>query len=204
MNDQQAILVQRLREKELSVDRFLKVGPDKAAFEPEFQNKPYGPDDLDSDKPCFCKYCQGKHPHQRWGILGKDFLVLVDTDKKEMYDLLSKDLPETLEVTSPRRGLPHKYYCVCGEQVPNKTLYLDGDVDEKGRPNGAGEIRANNEYLVAPGTEITYKDLVTKEEKTGMYIISKDMPIARIEYTEFMAAVKPYFGKKKSITNNYT
>ena len=200
MNEQQAILVQRLKEKELSVDRFLKIGPDKAAFEPEFQNKPYSPVDLDSNNPCFCKHCNERQPHKRWGILGKDFLVLVDTDKKEMYDLLSKALPETLEVTSPRRGLPHKYYCVCGEQVPNKTLYLEGDVDEKGRPNGAGEIRANNEYLVAPGTEITFKDLATKEEKTGMYVISKNVPIARIEYPDFMATVKPYFGRNQSQT----
>jgi len=109
-------------------------------------------------------------------------------------------LPETLEVTSPRRGLPHKYYCVCGEQVPNKTLYLEGDVDEKGRPNGAGEIRANNEYLVAPGTEITFKDLATKEEKTGMYVISKNVPIARVEYDDFMAAIKPYLGHNQSQT----
>jgi hypothetical protein len=120
MNEQQLILVQRLKEKELSVARFLKVGPDKAAFEFEFQKHPYSPSDLSSYDPCFCKYCQGNHPHKRWGILGKDFLVLVDTDKKEMYNLLSKVLPETLEVTSPRRGLPHQYYCVCGEQVPNK------------------------------------------------------------------------------------
>ena len=197
---QQAILLERLQEKELSLERFLKVGPDKAAFEADFQNKPYGPADLASDKPCFCKYCQGKQPHKRWGILGKDFLVLVDTDKKEMYDLLSKVLPETFEVTSPRRGLPHKYFCVCGEQVPNKTLYIEGDVDEKGRPNGAGEVRANNEYLVAPGTVIAYKDKLTGEEKTGMYLVSKNVPIARLEYSDFMAAVKPYFGKNQSQT----
>lgn len=199
-HEQQAILLQRLKEKELSLDRFLKVGPDKAAFEADFQNKPYGPADLASDKPCFCKYCQGKQSHNRWGILGKDFLVLVDTDKKEMYDLLSKVLPETFEVTSPRRGLPHKYFCVCGEQVPNKTLYIVGDVDEKGRPNGAGEVRANNEYLVAPGTVIAYKDKLTGEEKTGMYLVSKNVPIARLEYSDFMAAVKPYFGKNQSQT----
>ena len=163
----------------------------------EFQKLPYSPSDLASYDPCNCKYCHGTQPHKRWGILGKDCLVLVDTDKKEMYDNLSKVLPETFEVTSPRRGLPHKYFCVCGEQVPNKTLYLEGDVDDKGRLNGAGEIRAQNEYLVAPGTEITYKDLTTSEEKTGMYVISKNVPIARIEYAEFMAAVKTYSGKNQ-------
>ena len=46
MNEQQLILVQRLKEKELPVDRFLKVGPDKAAFEFEFQKHPYSPSDL--------------------------------------------------------------------------------------------------------------------------------------------------------------
>ena len=196
MNEQQTILVQRLKETELSVDRFLKIGPDKAAFEFDFQNHPYSPENLESFVPCFCKYCQGRQPHNRWGILGKDFLVLIDTDKKEMYDLLSKVLPETFEVTSPRRGLPHKYFCVCGEQVPNKTVHIPGEED------GSGEIRANNQYLVAPGTPITYKDLTTKEEKTGIYVISKNVPIARIEYSVFMEAVKPYLGKdvKQKIT----
>lgn len=202
MNEQLHILVQRLKEAEISTQRFLKVGPDKAAFEFEFQKKLYGPEDLDSIKPCYCKYCKGEQPHKHWGILGKEFLVLVDTDTKEMYDLLSKVLPETFEVTSPRRGLPHKYFCVCygpnGEEVPNKTLYIEGNLDEKGRVKGEGEVRAQNEYLVAPDTEITFKDRETGEETTGKYTITKNIPIARLEYADFMAAVQPYIGKNSS------
>jgi putative DNA primase/helicase len=178
MNPEQQILVERLREGELSTKRFLKVDENKGAFEKDWPNKLYDVSDLES--------------YPRWGICGKDFLVLIDTDKREMYELLSKVLPETFEVTSPRRGLPHKYFIVCGEQVPNKTFAVPGDYNEKGQLNGAGELRANNEFLVAPGTTINYIDEQTGEKKSGMYTITKNIPIARIEYGDFMAAIQPY------------
>jgi putative DNA primase/helicase len=182
MNGQQAILIQRLKEGELSLNRFLKIDEKKAAIEKEWQNRLYSPEDLDS--------------FPRWGICGKDLLVLIDCDKREMYDLLSKTLPQTFEVTSPRRGLPHKYFIVCGEQIQNKTLHMPNDEE------GAGEIRADNQYLVAAGTEITYKDLETGEQKTGVYTVTKNIPIARMERDDFMQAVTPYLGRdsKQPIT----
>jgi len=100
MNEQQQILVRRLKEAELSLNRFLKVGPDKAAFEFQWEQRLYGPDALDT--------------YPRWGICGRDFLVLIDTDDTKMYEEISKALPPTFEVTSPKRGLPHRYYIVCG------------------------------------------------------------------------------------------
>jgi hypothetical protein len=129
-----------------------------------------------------------------WGICGKDGLVLIDCDKKELYDLLSKALPETFEVTSPRRGLPHKYFIVEGQQVENAIFHIPNDYDEKGRLNGAGEIRSKNEYLVASGTTINYEDKATHEQKTGMYTVSNDQPIARVKYEDFMKAVTPFLG----------
>jgi hypothetical protein len=185
MNEQQQILVQRLIEGELSTQRFLKVGKpgcepdkDKAAFEPEWEKHLYVPEDLDS--------------FPRWGICGKDYLVLIDSDKRELYDYLSKVLPNTLEVTSPRHGIPHKYLIVCGKQVPNGVFHILGDLDEKGRKNKSGEVRAENQYLVAPGTTIRYKDLQSGEWKTGQYIVTNNVPIARMEHADFMAAIKPY------------
>lgn len=177
MNQQQQILVQRLKEAELTLNRFLKVGPDKAAFEFQWDQRLYSPEALET--------------YPRWGICGKDFLVLIDTDDKEMYDAISKVLPQTFEVTSPKRGLPHRYYVVCGEQVPNKTLHLPNVYDEKGRLKAMGEIRANDEYLVAPGTEITWK---TKDgqTKTGQYTITNNIPIKRLEREDFMQAIKPF------------
>jgi hypothetical protein len=160
MNQQQQILVNRLKEAELTLNRFLKVGPDKAAFEFQWDQRLYSPDALDS--------------YPRWGICGKDFLVLIDTDDKQMYDAIAKVLPSTFEVTSPKRGLPHRYYVVCGEQVPNKTLHIPNVFDEKGRLKAMGEIRANDEYLVAPGTEITWKDKAG-EMQTGMYQVTNEL-----------------------------
>jgi hypothetical protein len=185
MNEQLAILIFRLKEGELSTNRFLKVGKpgcepdkDKAAFEPEWEKHLYGPEDLDS--------------FPRWGICGKDYLVLIDSDKRELYDYLSKVLPNTFEITSPRHGLPHKYLIVCGEQVPNGVFHIPGDLDEKGRKNKCGEVRAQNQYLVTCGTTIRYQDLQTREWKTGQYTVTNNVPIARMEYADFMAAIKPY------------
>jgi P4 family phage/plasmid primase-like protien len=190
MNPQQEILVSRLKEAELTLNRFLKVGPDKAAFEFQWEQRLYSPEALDS--------------YPRWGICGKDFLVLIDTDDKKMYDIIAKILPTTFEVTSPKRGLPHRYYVVCGEQVSNKTLHIPGEVDEKGRLKAMGEIRADNEYLVAPGTEITWKDPKTGETKTGIYQVTNDIPIKRLERADFMEAIKPYIDQNGNDSQKIT
>jgi putative DNA primase/helicase len=193
MNEQQQILIQRLTEAGVSLKRFLKVGSnkliptpkhpegeylDKAAFEDDFPKHLYGPEDFDT--------------FPRWGIMGSPPLVLLDFDKQQIYDIISKVLPDTFEVTSPRHGLPHRYYVVHGEQVPNNKFHIQGDVDEKGHKNPCGEIRSNNHYLVAPGTTIRYQDLKTGAWVTGEYKITNNVPLAQLEYADFMKAVKPY------------
>ncbi len=190
LNYQQERLIFRLKEGDLTLNRFLKVGSgnpingeylDKAAFETNFQNNLYGPNDLET--------------YPRWGILGKENLVLLDFDKQEIYDIMKARLPETFEVTSPRRGLPHRYYIVCGEQVPNLKFHVPGDiyVNPKGATvkNPSGEIRADNHYLVAPGTTIRYKD-AKGNLLTGEYTITNDVPIARLEREEFFKAIQGF------------
>jgi len=193
MNEQQQILIQRLNEAGVSLKRFLKVGSnkliptpkhpegeylDKAAFEDDFPNHLYGAEDLDT--------------FPRWGIMGSPPLVLLDFDKQEIYDIISKVLPDTFEVTSPRHGLPHRYYVVHGGQVPNNKFHVEGDVDEKGHKNPCGEIRSNNHYLVAPGTTIRYQDLKTGAWTSGEYKITNNVPLAQLEFDEFMELIKPY------------
>jgi len=97
-------------------------------------------------------------------------------------------LPPTFEVESPRRKLRHFYIIVQGGTVENKVLHW------KSEDKGCGEIRAQNYYLVAPGTEIRYKDLRTGEEKTGRYVIAQDRPIAKMQYADFVREIEPYFG----------
>lgn len=179
MNAERDILVKRLHEAGFDSRRFLKVNAEKAAFETNFQDRLYTPEELDR---------QGV---TRYGICGKDGLVLVDTDKRGMADIIRKILPATFEATSPRRKLPHFYYAVEGGEVANKTLHLPNDED------GSGEIRAQNEYLVAPGTVIRFKDLVTGQETTGTYKVLNDRPISKLNYADFMKAVEPFLGKDK-------
>jgi len=165
-------LVNRLKEAGLSTKRFMKIHENKKAFEPKWEDNPHDIEDLPN--------------YPRWGVSGREGLVLIDTDNADMADILKKILPDTFETRSPRRQLPHLYYSVYGGAVPNKLLYMIGGSD------GCGEIRAQNQYLVAPGTTIKYKDLVTKEDKTGTYTILNNRPIAKIEYTVFMRIISPY------------
>lgn len=167
MNAEQQILVDRLKEAGLHTRRFLKVDDEKRAFEKEWQKNPYEPSELEAEG------CQ------RWGIIGRTGLVPIDTDNEEMSETIRKILPPTFEVLSPRRKLPHFYFAVESGEVDNKTLHL------KGSENGAGEIRAQNQYLVAPGTITAY----------GKYEISYDRPIAKVKFGDFNAAVAPYLGK---------
>jgi hypothetical protein len=189
MNVEQQTLVKRLTEAGLTTRRFLKLDAEKKAFEKGWPNRLYIPEEL--DLLCNCQICRNKQAHPYWGICGKDGLVLVDADEVLMENILRQVLAETFEVKSPRRGLVHLYFVVEGNPVENKTLFLKGEED------GAGEVRAQNYYLVAPGTEIHYRDLRTSEPRTGRYIITQDRPFAKVRYEDFMDAIKPYLGKNE-------
>lgn len=178
MNPEQTILVNRLKEVGLDTRRFLKLNEKKAAYETEWEQNLYTIDELE-DTPCI-------------GVCGKDGLVLIDTDRIEMETAIRDCTPATFEVESPRRKLRHFYLLIEGGKVENKTLHL------KGEKKGCGEIRAQNYYLVAPGSEIKYKDLRTGEEKTGRYTIAQDRPIAKMQYADFMKTIEPYLGKDTS------
>lgn len=190
MNAEQEILVKRLEEAGLSTRRFLKVGKGGPAFEKGEDKAAFDTFDFNSGR---CLY--GPDDFQlwpRWGVCGGGGLVLVDKDNRTMTAKLDSVLPPTFDVLSPRRKLPQSYYLVEGGEVPNKFLFLLGDKE------GSGEVRAQNQYLVAPGTEIRFLDLQTGEEKTGRYTILHDRPIARVSYADFMKAVEPYFGSAPS------
>ena len=186
MNEQQQILLQRLKEAEISLNRFFEVKTDKAPAEGKgYIEHLRTPEEMD------------KAGIANWGMMGGNFLVPIDIDKQEMYDLLMKVLPPTLEGQSARRTLPHLYYLVwekTGRTIPNKVLHIPGDFNEKGQLNGAGEIRVGNQYVVAPGTHVDFIDKKTKEHIIGDYIITKNRPIAKIDYDDFMNAVLPYLG----------
>ena len=163
-------LIFRLKEAGLPTKRFMKLHEDKKAFEKGWQNNPHDIEDLPT--------------YPRWGIAGREGLVEIDADDIAMAETIRSLIPPTFESQSPRRELPHFYLKVTGGQVPNRILYHQGAKD------GSGEIRAQNHYLVAPGTEITYKDLKTGEQRTGRYIILQDRPIATMTHDDFMAAFK--------------
>ncbi|MFC1786853.1 phage/plasmid primase, P4 family [Halobacteriota archaeon] len=145
-----------------------------------------------------------KHPldleaiahHPNIGIAGRDELVIIDADKQEMAKKLDEILPETYTVQSPRRKLPHKYFKVPGGVVPNRPLCVNQEDDEK-----AGEVRAQNHYVVAPGSKIKFIDLKTGKKTSGTYEVINDRPIAEIAFSDFFNAIQPYLylGKEGKI-----
>ena len=165
MNIEKTNLIQCLKEVGLSLKRFLKVDDKKRAFEKEWQNKLYTPEEL-KDYPL-------------WGICGGGGLVLIDADNQKMAKILQQILPRTFEVLSSKRKLPHFYFKITGGKVENKTLRLPETNED------SGEIRVNNQYLVAAGTQTLH----------GIYKIIVNRPIAELTYDKFMKAIIPYLGK---------
>jgi hypothetical protein len=78
LNEQQAILVQRLKEAELSLNRFFRVKDNKAPAEPQgYMEHLKTPEEMTQEGSI------------RWGICGGSFLVPIDTDDRRMYEALS-------------------------------------------------------------------------------------------------------------------
>ena len=80
---EQERLIFRLREAELSLNRFLEVKSNKA------------PKELGG----YCEHLKTPEELEKagitnWGIMGGDFLVPIDTDKQEMADIIRKVFPE--------------------------------------------------------------------------------------------------------------
>jgi len=175
--NEKEILSMRLKEAELSLHRFLKLNnkiPPNS--ETGWEKHPRSFEEIKLEK--------------SYGIAGREELVLIDIDNKKMINIIRQKLPPTFETISPRRKLPHFYYKVTNGEVQNTTLHLP-DVKE-----GCGEIRAQNQYLVAPGSIINYKNLTTKKWETGKYKILNDRPIATVTYNIFMKVITPLLKSK--------
>lgn len=184
MNTEQQILVKRMTEAGLPLNRFFEVTLDKKPKEAKgYTERLRNPEEMD------------KAGIKNWGLISTkvDELTLIDCDESKLYEELSKGLPETFEVLSARRKLPHKYYIVTGEKVQNAVFTL-GEKNEKGQLKGCGELRANNYYCVAPGTYVDFWDKGVHVK--GTYTILKDRPITKIEYSEFMKIIQPFLKQK--------
>ena len=179
-------LIARLTEGELELNRFFKVSYTKQPAEPKgYTTNLKTPEQLD------------REGATNLGIHGGRFLVLLDSDTPQMYGLLSKVIPATFEVTSPRRKVPHKYLIVCGaKDVGNYEFHIEGVLDNTGKLAKCGECRVDNQYLVAPGSQVWLDETHTN---LGTYIVTNDVPLARMEYEDFMAVVEPYIGKVNGV-----
>lgn len=167
----------RLKEAELSLRRFLKLNnKSPPTSETGWEKHPRSFEEIKLEK--------------SYGIAGREGLVFIDVDREEVTAFIRKRLPPTFETISPRRKLPHFYFKVTNGEVQNTTLHLP-DVKE-----GCGEIRAQNYYVVGPGSIINYKNLTTKKWETGKYKILNDRPIATVTYNIFMKVITPLLKSK--------
>ena len=110
MNEQQQILLQRLKEAEISLNRFFEVKTDKAPAEGKgYIEHLRTPEEMD------------KAGIANWGMMGGNFLVPIDIDKQEMYDLLMKVLPPTLRRTKRKKNTPTPLLFSLGKNWKNNT-----------------------------------------------------------------------------------
>lgn len=108
-----------------------------------------------------------------YGVYAGRGLVFIDVDPYDVEELPAwlDDLPRTFTTKSPHGG-EHRYFAVDGE-VKNQGIH-------------GGSIRADNQYVVGPGTTLTscnreWHDCSKPDE--GHYKILQDAPIAQISTT---------------------
>ncbi|WP_082222520.1 bifunctional DNA primase/polymerase [Halorubrum halophilum] len=106
-----------------------------------------------------------------YGVMAGDGLVIIDIDDYD-DDQLAPDwvtsLPPTFTVETPHGG-EHRYYAVSDLMSNTRSEW--------------GEVRADNQYVVGPGSEL---DSCSKnwhncsDDDAGRYIVLEDRPLAQI------------------------
>ncbi|MFC7059792.1 hypothetical protein [Halovenus salina] len=115
------------------------------------------------------------------GIVGTTDDCLVDLDVDDPDLVAEEDVKQTLRATSRSRGGYHGWY-FGDDEIPN----IDSD---------AGEVRAMNQYVLAPGSHVPVNlddpddpDLdeiaPSERENVGRYSLTEEHPVARLEYEE--------------------
>lgn len=126
------------------------------------------------------------------GIAAKkdDPLVIIDVDDMEQVP----EIKPTLQCISRKRIGRHNYY-FAGDETAKKNIAADT----------AGEIRANWQYVVAPGSFVPCgEETIAKmpeEEKinAGQYSIFKENLVSEITYDEFPDVYKQAEMKRRAI-----
>jgi len=172
-DDHRATVSARLAEAGLNAgDRFLPLNPGEKGT--------YDHDDRRGEPPSGRNY--GVYATAR------DRLVLVDVDDYD--DLVDKsglsalaELPPTFEVETPHGGT-HRYYAVevtDDGALPAKVLADAFDAKNPGL--SWGEVRAANQYVVGPGSQLDGCDKCDScaDPDGGCYTVQADRPIATID-----------------------
>lgn len=135
-----------------------------------------------------------------YGVYAGRGLVAVDVDTGTAQGASALDLwPETLTVCSPhaeheREG--HRFLRIDGYDDHGDTLgeALDAELGKRNPKPAWGEVRAHNQYVVGPGSQLDGCDKDGCEECAdpdgGYYRIADNRPIAAVEFEQFIAVVR--------------
>lgn len=160
------VVTSRLREAELSTDRFIEV---KKGRKQSFDHERREPNEVSGNYGIYCGQ----------GLLG------VDIDDRIAWDKTpgTEDLPETFTVSTPHDG-EHRYYRVT-TKVPVAIRAVAGGSLNPSRQ--WGELYTSK-YLVGPGSEIYECNKSDchgcQEYNPGKYEIEADRPISEISRDE--------------------
>jgi hypothetical protein len=169
-------LVERLRAADLDTARFVDVqgGSKVSGISHSYPSTGHSPDSVNGD----------------YGVYGGGRLVILDVDEGDSEGTKAIDaLPSTFTVKSPHASIEaegHRYYSVEGDPVERLT-------EAFGKANlklSWGEVRADNQYAVGPGSTLTdCKHGCCTPENPGRYAIANDVPIARITPDELVGVL---------------
>lgn len=156
--------------------RFIKVRPNKAPLEKDWQNT----NNYAYDDPEFQKWI--KH-NQMYGVAtGFHNLVVLDFDSKEVQDAVVPKLPETFTQRSAGRGLLHLFYFM---DDPQSMKVMDL------AKNTLIDVQGIGKQVIGPGSTLL---------NNKQYQVVNDREIAHLSRHELQKALAPYLNIEKQVS----
>lgn len=120
-----------------------------------------------------------------YGVLAKANVLIIETDTRELAELVKTHLPATFTDRSPGHGCPHFYFKLAGLNGNLRTLPLF--IQRNGAKENIGHLKYGNSYVVGP--HCTHPN-------GGTYEIIEDQPLAQVTADQVLELLAPYITRK--------
>jgi len=169
--------------------KFLKVLKNsKKAFEEEWQNRP---ECWHSEE----EISEWRKTGGNYGVICGSItgLSVIDCDHEKYIKLVEEGLPKTFSVRSSSDKKRHFYYSINNWPEGKQKFSLENPDNPEDSSMQGGDFRHGNFYIMGPGS--IHPD--TKQP----YTVVDDFSIAKIDFKDIDAIFKPFYKKKKIISD---